>query len=91
LYGYFLLFLPLPLLFSSLLADIVFFIYLYQRWIYRVDPKRVNEYGTSGEDELRRGQGEPSGDKAVSANGPSTDGTITTDGEIKSPADKKND
>jgi len=30
--------------------DIVFFIYLYQRWIYRVDPKRVNEFGTSGED-----------------------------------------
>ncbi len=33
-----------------LISDIVFFIYLYQRWIYRVDPKRVNEYGTSGED-----------------------------------------
>lgn len=31
-------------------ADIVFFIFLYQRWIYRVDPKRVNEYGTTGED-----------------------------------------
>lgn len=29
--------------------DIVFFIYLYQRWIYRVDPKRVNEFGISGE------------------------------------------
>lgn len=37
-----------PWLFSCL--DIVFFIYLYQRWIYRVDPKRVNEFGTSGED-----------------------------------------
>lgn len=32
--------------------DIVFFIYLYQRWIYRVDPKRVNEFGTSGEMEM---------------------------------------
>jgi len=30
-------------------ADIIFCIYLYQRWIYRVDPKRVNEFGTSGE------------------------------------------
>lgn len=29
--------------------DIVFFIYLYQRYIYRVDPKRVNEFGTSQE------------------------------------------
>ena len=35
---------------SYFLTDIVFFIYLYQRWIYRVDPKRVNEFGTSGED-----------------------------------------
>lgn len=30
----------------------VFFIYLYQRWIYRVDPNRVNEFGTSGTDHL---------------------------------------
>lgn len=29
----------------------VFFIYLYQRWIYRVDPNRVNEFGTSGVDQ----------------------------------------
>ena len=36
--------------FSSSPTDIVFFIFLYQRWIYRVDPKRVNEFGTSGED-----------------------------------------
>lgn len=33
-----------------MISDIVFFIFLYQRWIYRVDPKRVNEFGTSGED-----------------------------------------
>ena len=37
-------------MFFVFLVDIVFFIYLYQRWIYRVDPKRVNEFGTSGED-----------------------------------------
>lgn len=24
-------------------------VYIYQRWIYRVDPKRVNEYGVSME------------------------------------------
>lgn len=29
-------------------ADVVFFVYLYQRWIYRVDPNRFNEFGTSG-------------------------------------------
>ena len=26
--------------------DIIFFIFLYQKWIYRVDYKRVNEFGT---------------------------------------------
>lgn len=31
----------------------VFFIYLYQRWIYRVDPNRVNEFGTSGVDQTQ--------------------------------------
>lgn len=30
-------------------SDIVFFIFLYQRWIYKVDHKRVNEFGFSGE------------------------------------------
>lgn len=29
--------------------DIIFFINLYQRWIYRIDKQRVNEFGTSGE------------------------------------------
>uniref|UniRef100_A0A182K1E8 Uncharacterized protein n=1 Tax=Anopheles christyi TaxID=43041 RepID=A0A182K1E8_9DIPT len=29
--------------------DIVFFIFLYQRWIYKVDSKRVNEFGFSAE------------------------------------------
>lgn len=33
--------------------DVVFFIYLYQRWIYRVDPNRVNEFGTSGVDQMQ--------------------------------------
>ncbi|XP_036328022.1 cleft lip and palate transmembrane protein 1 homolog isoform X2 [Rhagoletis pomonella] len=29
--------------------DIIFFVFLYQRWQYRVDYKRVNEFGFSGE------------------------------------------
>jgi hypothetical protein len=29
--------------------DIIFFINLYQRWIYPIDKKRTNEFGTSGE------------------------------------------
>ncbi|BAS89352.1 uncharacterized protein [Oryza sativa Japonica Group] len=31
--------------------DVIFLIYLYQRWVYPVDKKRVNEYGFGGEDE----------------------------------------
>ncbi len=29
-------------------TDIIFLIYLYQRWIYRVDMTRVNEFGQGG-------------------------------------------
>nr|XP_034174735.1 cleft lip and palate transmembrane protein 1 homolog [Osmia lignaria] len=29
--------------------DIIFFIFLYQRWIYKIDHTRVNEFGFSGE------------------------------------------
>jgi len=31
--------------------DVIFFIYLYQRWKYPIDTKRVNEFGQGGEDE----------------------------------------
>lgn len=31
--------------------DIIFFVYIYQRWAYRVDYSRVNEFGQGGEDE----------------------------------------
>ncbi|KAG0486954.1 hypothetical protein HPP92_009049 [Vanilla planifolia] len=31
--------------------DVVFLIYLYQRWIYPVDKTRVNEFGFGGEDQ----------------------------------------
>ncbi|KAL1840723.1 hypothetical protein VTJ49DRAFT_163 [Mycothermus thermophilus] len=29
--------------------DVIFFIYLYQRWVYKVDYTRVNEFGQGGE------------------------------------------
>lgn len=31
--------------------DIIFFIYVYQRWAYKIDYTRVNEFGQGGEDE----------------------------------------
>lgn len=33
---------PHPAVFRD---DVVFLVYLYQRWIYRVDKKRANEFG----------------------------------------------
>lgn len=31
--------------------DIIFFVWLYQKWAYKVDYSRVNEFGQGGEDE----------------------------------------
>ncbi|CAM1508078.1 Fc.00g049260.m01.CDS01 [Cosmosporella sp. VM-42] len=36
---------------STFRDDIIFFIYIYQRWAYRTDYTRVNEFGQGGEDE----------------------------------------
>lgn len=36
---------------ATLRDDVIFFIYLYQTWIYRVDYSRVNEFGQGGEEE----------------------------------------
>uniref|UniRef100_A0A1E1WNT2 Cleft lip and palate transmembrane protein 1 n=1 Tax=Pectinophora gossypiella TaxID=13191 RepID=A0A1E1WNT2_PECGO len=58
--------------------DIVFFIFLYQRWIYKVDHKRVNEFGFSGEMEEQQKQAKNGQTPAI------------TEGE-QDTADKKND
>ena len=34
---------------ACLRDDLIFLIYLYQRWVYRVDFSRVNEYGQGGD------------------------------------------
>jgi hypothetical protein len=36
---------------ATLRDDVIFFVYLYQRWKYRVDYTRVNEFGQGGDDE----------------------------------------
>ncbi|XP_053866069.1 putative lipid scramblase CLPTM1 isoform X1 [Malaclemys terrapin pileata] len=43
---------PMMYRIGCLRDDVVFFIYLYQRWIYRVDLTRVNEFGISGEGQV---------------------------------------
>ena len=63
--------------------DIVFFIFLYQRYIYRVDLSRVNEFGYSGDmmDEVAKDSGTVSTEpKAIEA----------PNGDVAKP-DKKND
>ena len=42
--------LSLSLSFPFHVPDVIFFIFLYQRWVYRVDHTRVNEFGVSGDD-----------------------------------------
>ncbi|XP_064157561.1 putative lipid scramblase CLPTM1 [Anguilla rostrata] len=58
---------PMMYRIGCLRDDVVFFVYLYQRWIYRVDPNRVNEFGTSGVDQPRDSseQGATSGEPAA--------------------------
>lgn len=43
----------MPLLYrlATFRDDIIFFIYIYQRWAYKVDYTRVNEFGQGGDDE----------------------------------------
>ncbi|CAG0880629.1 unnamed protein product [Darwinula stevensoni] len=70
--------------------DIVFFIFLYQRYIYRVDPSRVNEFGFSKEELEKAAQGgqtpaiEAEGNTAAAANG-------EVPSAAKSSKDKKED
>ena len=39
---------------ACLRDDFVFFVYLYQRHVYKVDPTRANEYGQVGQQDERK-------------------------------------
>ncbi|CAH1757098.1 6588_t:CDS:10 [Entrophospora sp. SA101] len=39
---------------ACLRDDVIFFVYLYQRWAYPTDDKRANEYGQVGDDDVCR-------------------------------------
>ncbi|EDW39932.1 GL16472 [Drosophila persimilis] len=74
--------------------DIIFFVFLYQRWQYRVDLKRVNEFGFSGEMEEQAAAG-ASGAKSLplegqaDANGAAIEAAVPT--IKKTAAQKKQD
>jgi hypothetical protein len=55
---------------STFRDDIIFFVYLYQRWAYKVDYTRVNEFGQGGEDEVEGEKGVESEKKAEGASLP---------------------
>lgn len=67
--------------------DIIFFIFLYQRWIYRVDPSRLNEFGVSKE---MLEKGPPQAQAAVEgAEGSSVTAKQEEPAAAKSPEEKK--
>jgi len=57
--------------------DIIFFIFLYQRWIYPVDKARVNEFGQGGTDEVAEEPATGNG-AAVPTTTNGNEGQITT-------------
>ena len=65
----------------------IFFIYVYQRYIYRVDPKRVNEFGTS--QEMIEQNGSVGGDPKAIKDKPVDDSVKPT--EEKTEKEKKED
>lgn len=36
---------------ATLRDDVIFFVYLYQSWAYKVDYNRINEFGQGGDEE----------------------------------------
>ncbi|CAI5526491.1 unnamed protein product [Closterium sp. Naga37s-1] len=74
---------------SSPPPDIIFLIFLYQRWIYPVDKQRVNEYGFGGEPEAAALAGAPAagGDGAADGAGSGkTDRLTAAEAEVAAAA-----
>lgn len=73
--------------------DIIFFIWLYQKWAYRVDYTRVNEFGQGGEDIVETREEEKKGEKAVQGQDPKiapvATGVTEAVGAVASGAEKK--
>uniref|UniRef100_A0A1I8QDB9 Cleft lip and palate transmembrane protein 1 homolog n=1 Tax=Stomoxys calcitrans TaxID=35570 RepID=A0A1I8QDB9_STOCA len=67
--------------------DIIFFVFLYQRWQYRVDLKRVNEFGFSGEMEEQAAQKKLEGTTPALKDKPA----VEANAKPKSAQDKKKD
>mmetsp|Transcript_8115 Transcript_8115/g.24117 ORF Transcript_8115/g.24117 Transcript_8115/m.24117 type:complete len:668 (-) Transcript_8115:416-2419(-) len=64
--------------------DLVFVVFLYQRWIYRIDPTRVNEFGWSPEAPADAVEGTPASATGAVALPPTAAAAATT-GESAAP------
>lgn len=74
--------------------DVIFFVWLYQKWAYKVDYSRVNEFGQGGEEEdAGQKEKEKVGEKAVQGQDvkmkPSASVATTTGSENKGSAKKR--
>lgn len=72
---------------ATLRDDVIFFIWLYQGWKYKVDYTRVNEFGQGGDsDEENEGEEKP----AISNESPKQEAATQTSSNPKSkPARKR--
>ncbi|KAF2197160.1 cleft lip and palate transmembrane 1 [Delitschia confertaspora ATCC 74209] len=61
---------------ATLRDDVIFFVYLYQTWMYKVDYSRINEFGQGGDDEEEE---EKLANKPLSA-APDADASVKVDG-----------
>lgn len=68
--------------------DIIFFIYLYQRWAYKIDYSRVNEFGQGGEDEAEE-KTEAAGKKLAAEEIKKVEATAVASGADKGKAKKR--
>ena len=62
---------------ATLRDDVIFFVYLYQSWAYRVDYTRVNEFGMGGADE------DEDPDKAKLTDGKKEDEKLMSNVEVR--------
>lgn len=76
---------------ATLRDDVIFFVYLYQSWAYKVDHTRVNEFGQGGDDEPTEAKVDSKGLAIPAA---AADSTIpspsATGSEVKGSARKRN-
>lgn len=77
---------------ATLRDDVIFFVYLYQRWAYRVDYTRVNEFGQDGETEMKVAEkvaGKEAEKEVVEKEGEKEGAAVSTGAEKKKKATKR--